>query len=625
MVEVHYNAKASEVVVYAAEELAAYLERMLDPALDLEISLDSDSSAFAADCNDSFRVRICVDGENGGAIVGSNDRSVLLAVYDYLQYLGCRFLMPVRTCEIIPRVGREHLAAVYEKQESYFHRGVCIEGADSFENIMDYIAWLPKAGFNSFFLQFKSPYAFLHRWYSHERNPYAGEEPYTQEDAQRDMVLFEQAAKKRGLLVHKAGHGWTGEVLGYQTVSWDTGAEPDEEQYRHRMAMIGGRRELFHGIPANTNLCYHNGDAVDAFAALVTKYARENPYMDYLHVWLADTHNNLCECEDCCKTTLSDQYVELLNEIDRRLTQEGLKTRIVFLLYQELLWPPEVSRLENPDRFVLMFAPISRTFEKSYELDGAQTALPEFHRNQVTLPVNLGENMAFLRAWQKIFTGSGFVYDYPLGRAHYGDFGYVHIARVLNADIRKLDEMGLDGYISCQELRAAFPNALPNYVMGHTLFQKNCPVEELIREYYRACYDADAKAVLDYLSRLSELSGCDYVNGKSARCDADIAARMEEAVRCCEAFAETVRRHQGEDGAWESIYWEVLEYHRNYVILFARTLKALAEGDQAQADQKWEILREYICKNEEKYQPYLDVYRVLEVTQNYTGLHRQKS
>ena len=625
MVEVHYNAKASEVVVYAAEELAAYLERMLDPALDLEISLDSDSSAFAADCNDSFRVRICVDGENGGTIVGSNDRSVLLAVYDYLQYLGCRFLMPVRTCEIVPRVGREHLAAVYEKQASYFHRGVCIEGADSFENIMDYIAWLPKAGFNSFFLQFKSPYAFLHRWYSHERNPYAGEEPYTQEDAQRDMVLFEPAAKKRGLLVHKAGHGWTGEVLGYQTVSWDTGAEPDEEQYRHRMAMIGGRRELFHGIPANTNLCYHNGDAVDAFAALVTKYARENPYMDYLHVWLADTHNNLCECEDCCKTTLSDQYVELLNEIDRRLTQEGLKTRIVFLLYQELLWPPEVSRLENPDRFVLMFAPISRTFEKSYELDGAQTALPEFHRNQVTLLVNLGENMAFLRAWQKICTGSGFVYDYPLGRAHYRDFGYVHIARVLNADIRKLDEMGLDGYISCQELRAAFPNALPNYVMGHTLFQKNCPVEELIREYYRACYDADAKAVLDYLSRLSELSGCDYVNGKSARCDADIAVRMEEAVRCCEAFAETVRRHQGEDGAWESIYWEVLEYHRNYVILFARTLKALAEGDQAQADQKWEVLREYICKNEEKYQPYLDVYRVLEVTQNYTGLHRQKS
>ena len=75
MVEVHYNAKASEVVVYAAEELAAYLERMLDPALDLEISLDSDSSAFAADCNDSFRVRICVVGGEGGCSRGMRVRA----------------------------------------------------------------------------------------------------------------------------------------------------------------------------------------------------------------------------------------------------------------------------------------------------------------------------------------------------------------------------------------------------------------------------------------------------------------------------------------------------------------------------------------------------------------------
>lgn len=620
-----FDASASEVLTFAAEELTAYLGRMLEETTDITIRLRSDSSAFASGSNDSFRVRICVDGEDGGEIVGNNDRSVLLAVYDYLQYLGCRFLMPLKTCEIVPRIGREHLVAAYDKQASYFHRGVCIEGADSFENIMDYIAWLPKVGFNSFFLQFKSPYAFLHRWYSHERNPYAQEEPYTQEDAQRDMVLLEQAAKKRGLLVHKAGHGWTGEVLGYQTVSWDTGAEPDGEQYRHRMAMIGGKRELFHGIPANTNLCYHSEDAVDAFAALVTKYARENPYMDYLHVWLADTYNNLCECADCCATTLSDQYVELLNEIDRRLTREGLDTRIVFLLYQELLWPPEVSRLDNPDRFVLMFAPISRTFERSYELDGADVELPQFHRNQIALPVNLAENMAFLKAWQKIFPGSGFVYDYPLGRAHYGDLGYVHIARVLNADIQKLDEMGLDGYISCQELRAAFPNALPNYVMGHTLFQKDCPVEELIKDYYQSCYGDDAQRVLNYLSRLSELSSCDYVNGKGARRRADIAERMEEAVRCCEAFAETARCHQGEDGAFESVYWEVLEYHRNYVVLFARTLMSLANGEQERADREWEAMREYICSNEEKYQPYLDVYRVLEVTQNYTGLHRAKS
>lgn len=619
---------ASEVVVFAAQELAGYLARMAEWRSDDEwsVCLRSDGGAFPGETNDSYRIKI---DETGGTIIGNNDRSVLLAIYDYLRTLGCRFLMPRKECEIVPRVGRENLSADYERRASYFHRGVCIEGADSFENVIDYIGWLPKAGFNTFFLQFKSPYAFLKRWYGHLENPYLSDEPYTQENARRDQTLFEQAAKKRGLLVHSAGHGWTGEVLGYDTVSWDAQEDSVHEDFRHRMAMIGGKRGLFNGIPAETNLCYHNEDAVDAFADLVAAYAKENPLTDYLHVWLADEYNNLCECPDCLRTTLSDQYVSLLNEIDRRLAGEGLDTRIVFLLYQELLWPPVVNRLDNPDRFVLMFAPISRTFEKSYELEygnenNASDKLPDFCRNHVTLPTSLTENMAFLRAWQKVFSGSGFVYDYPLGRAHYGDFGYVHIAKVLYEDIRKLDKMGLDGYISCQELRTAFPNSLPNYVMGHALFNKECSVEDLIDEYFNACYGADARLVLSYLSRLSELSSCDYVNGKGERVNREMAERMERASSCCVEFEKETMRHCGADGAFESVYWELLEYHRNYVMLFSRAIESLARGEQKQADSQWEAVREYVCRNEPGFQPYLDVYRLMEVTQRYTGFKKSK-
>src|SRR5699024_11067368 len=170
-----------------------------------------------------------------------------------------------------------------------------------------------------------------------------------------------------------------------------------------------------------TNLCFHNGDAVEAFADLVVKYAKTNPTVDYLHVWLADEYNNVCECEGCQQTTPSDQYVSLLNEIDRRLSMEGLDTRVVFLLYQELLWPPLKERLRNPDRFVLMLAPISRTFEASYDLTGPEASMPPYERNRIVLPTNLQENLAFLRGWQQLFQGDSFVYDYPLGRAHYGD------------------------------------------------------------------------------------------------------------------------------------------------------------------------------------------------------------
>lgn len=633
--KVLYDENASETIVLAAEELTVYLKRMVRdlPGEELELRLFCDAGRFPENRNDGYQVQI---GKEGGSIVGNNDRSVLLGVYDYLHHLGCRFLMPKKCCEIVPAITREQLPASYEKQASLYHRGVCIEGADSFQNIMDYIEWMPKVGFNSFFLQFKTPYAFLARWYEHAENPYVEGEAYTPEEAAQDMELLEAEIKRRGLLLHKAGHGWTGEVLGYQSVSWKPEEKAVDAVLTRRMAMIDGKRELFGGIPANTNLCYHNAEAVDAFVTLVVDYAKKHPRTDYLHVWLADEYNNLCECPDCSRTTLSDQYVELLNEIDRRLTAEKLGTRIVFLLYQELLWPPTVSRIKNPERFVLMFAPISRTFEKSYELplgdgegtdckeDAPQRKLPDFVRNHVTLPVDLAENLAFLRGWQRIFTGDSFVYDYPLGRAHYGDFGYIRTAEVIHDDIQKLRRMGLDGYISCQELRAALPNALPNYMMAYTLFDEEILAEEIIVEYFSACYGSSRKKVLSYLSGLSELSSCDYVNGKGERRNPEMAERMRRVRNSCVEFEKETMRHRRADGEWENIYWELLEYHRKYILLFSDALCALALGDAAQADEKWETMREYICNQEECYQPFLDVYRILEVTRKYTGLHSTK-
>lgn len=616
---VSYGEDASETIVFAAEELSGYLGRMLagSGSMEGEIFLSGDGGALT-DGRDAYRIRI---GEHGGRIVGKNDRSVLLGVYDYLHHLGCRFVLPQKEYEVVPLIGKGKLAAHYEREAAYCHRGVCIEGADSFENVMDYITWLPKVGYNSFFLQFKTPYAFLSRWYDHMENPYAAVERYTQEDAAADLERFERAAKKRGLLLHEAGHGWTGEVLGYQTVSWNAEKSAEGKQLSHRMALLNGKRALFHGVPANTNLCYHNTDAVDAFAGLVTTYAKEHPQADYLHVWLADEYNNLCECQGCRGTTLSDQYVDLLNEIDKRLTEEGLKTRIVFLLYQELLWPPETKRPGHPERFVLMFAPISRTFEKSYEISRT-AAFPAFERNHITLPTSLDENMAFLRGWQAVFAGDGFVYDYPLGRAHYGDFGYVHIAKVIHADIGKLQKMGLDGYVSCQELRAAFPNALPNYVMAYTLFRRETQAEELIREYFMALYGPDWKKVCSYLSGLSDLAVCDYINGKGERCDERVAERMRRAGELCKSFEGEIARHTDRDGKWESVFWELLDYHRNYVMKLSEALFFLAQGEKEQADKKWEEFRELICKKEQKFQPFLDVYRILEITQKYTGLYR---
>lgn len=614
-INITFAPEAGEPVRFAAGELTAYLGRMLVEetgtlSVSLEVRPDREPGL-----PDWFSVNL---EERGGTVAGNSGRAVLLGAYDCLRRLGCRFPAPVKGCETVPSLTRQALALRYEHRASFYHRGVCIEGADSRENLLDFIDWLPKAGYNSFFLQFRTPYAFFKRWYLHERNPLRKAEPFSPADVQAWMEEAEGALKRRGLLLHKVGHGWTGAALGFDAQSWDADPEPLSEEKRPLAAQVDGVRGLYKGVSANTNLCFRNGDAAEVFAALVADYAQAHPGVDYLHVWLADTYNNVCECEGCRATTLSDQYVELLNEIDRRLTAQGLDTKIVFLLYQELLWPPVKARLTSSGRFALMFAPISRTFEQSYPAVGELPSIPPYERNRIELPTSLEENLAFLRGWQRQFAGDSFVYDYPLGRAHYGDFGYVKLARVVSGDVKRLKQLGLNGYISCQELRSGLPNFFPNYVLGRTLMDERADVNELMAEYFSAAYGEDWPAVADYLFQLSSLSSTDYVNGKGPRTDQDMAARMKAVRELCLDFTPTLDAHRTPQG-WQTPFWAALDYHRAYVLKLSRALRHLALGEMEKAAESRRAFLELICEKEPDFQPWLDVYRVLEVTENYTG------
>lgn len=603
-----YDPQAHSAVRLAAGELERYLGRMLPQGGgQVRIRLEA---AGRRNGPDHFHVRMT---RAGGEITGNRPRSVLLGAYNYLRRLGCRFLGPGGDCELVPVIAPGALAMDYGETASFRHRGVCIEGADSRENILDFIDWLPKAGYNSFFLQFKSPRAFLARWYGHERNPLKKPEPLTEAELQQYAAEFQQAVKERDLMLHGAGHGWTGEVLGYDAQSWDK-SRPLEEETRPLAALVNGKRDLYGGVPANTNLCLDNREAVGDFAALVADYAGAHPGVDCLHVWLADEYNNVCECGGCQETTLSDQYVELLNEIDRCLHKKGLETKIVFLLYQELLWPPIRARLARPERFVLMFAPISRTFASSYQVEDGLPPIPPYRRNRIALPSSLGENLAFLRGWQALFQGDSFLYDYPLGRAHYGDLGYLHIAQVIAGDVRQLRLLGLDGYISCQELRAGLPNFLPNYVLSRMLWNEEADAEAVVREYFQAAYGEAWEEVLRYLSALSRRNACDYLNGKGERTDPIMARRMAEAQEACSAFSPVLETHR-EDGH----FWSLLAYHQRYALALARALEQLARGEREASGRAWQAFQDLICENEPDFQPFLDVYRVLEVTETYTG------
>ncbi|MCF0246583.1 MAG: DUF4838 domain-containing protein [Ileibacterium sp.] len=579
---------------------------------------------FRLMASDEKKDTISIQLENGKGVIASNTPvGLLIAFYRLLQEAGVRFLRPSKKYEVLPEVDFAEFSREFHVEEtaSYAHRGVCIEGADSYENMADFIDWLPKIGMNAFFIQFENPYSFFKRWYEHEFNPYLEKEPFNTWVAQELSDGIDQEINRRGLSHHRVGHGWTGEVLGYSSkFGWESGLKIPEEKKEY-VALINGERELIQGAPILTSLDFAHPEIADMMADSIVRYAKERKDVDCLHVWLSDARNNICECEECQKERIADQYVRILNRIDERLNQEGLDTRICFLLYHELLWAPEKEKINNPDRFVMMFAPITRTFEKSYaDVDYAN--IPEtkdYIRNQIVLPNSLEENISYLQQWQKVFEGDSFVYDYPLGRAHYGDLGYMKISKTIYRDAAFLDQLGLNGYIACQELRAGFPHNFPNYVMAKTLWNNKADYEELKEDYFKHLYGSDWKEAVDYLEKLSLYTSCDHFNAIGPREDPTLMNRYKIAGNLALNALDLIADHASAAQGLNKDAWMELNLHRTYVMFLTKALEEKAAGNEEAAQRAWKEVLNYIRLHEKEIQPSLDVYRVIEVAKNYAG------
>lgn len=603
-------------------ELSYYFNRLCQlsvkeskQAADLTLEIVEDTNE-----NDIIEIELLA---GKGHIKANSQIALLIAVYRLFKEMGVRYLRPGREYESFPAepIALLEQRIVISETAAYKHRGVCIEGATSFDNVKAFIDWLPKISMNSFFIQFENPYTFLKRWYVHENNPYQAAEEFSIEMADQMSLALDQEMLIRGLQHHRVGHGWISEVLGYSSkYGWETEVDLPEEKKAY-VAQLNGERDLFLSAPLMTSLDFAHPEVNKQLVAEIVNYAKNRQDVDYLHVWLSDARNNICECDICQTELVSDQYVRLLNELDEALTRENIETKICFLLYHELLLAPEQERLINHDRFAMMFAPISRTFEKSYaDVDYEEIPATEAYvRNKMRLPNSLEENLSYLFEWQKTFSGDSFVYDYPLGRAHYGDLGYMNISQIIHKDIQFLDKLGLNGYISCQELRAGFPHNFPNYVMGEMLWHKDLELEELKAEYFQAMYGQQWQAAVKYLETLSTLSSCDYFNGLGERENADLSVAYQEAVTLAKDQLSLIEVQIIATALTQKEDWLQLAHHRDYVMKLGQALHFMSAGDTEKSLKEWHNFLDYIRRNEQQFQSHLDVYRVTEVASNYAG------
>jgi len=306
------------------------------------------------------------------------------------------------------------------------------------------------------------------------------------------------------MIVHRVGHGWTAATLGYQGIDWnETPTGPVPARMRPWLAQVGGKRDFFRSEPTNTELCYSNPEAREAFMQTVMIYARQHPEVDALHVWLSDATNNKCECEGCRQYTPTDWYMQLVNELGRRFEAEGLKTRIVLLGYFELIHPPEKVPLTARNS-IFMYAPMGRCY-RHHIADEKCGEIQDLSRPPLNAFRPLGGNRtvaALAKLWKRENPPDTFLFDYHMWAPIWKDGFGMDLGDVMAQDMKDMKELGLNGLVSCQCVRAFYPHPYLAAAMADVMWDRGTTTRAHRKKIMSAAFGKHAKEVESFLAEL---------------------------------------------------------------------------------------------------------------------------
>lgn len=620
-------------VDFAAEELKKYLRMMMPRCGEISIDYDTRATAgfrlglmqtFGLDLSDAADpskddvVYLDTD-ENGGVIAGSNPGALLIAVYRYLRFCGCRWLFPGVDGEKIPVI--ESLPPVtYRKLADHRYRGQCNEGAEYQQSMMESIDFTPKIGLNTYMLEFDNPYVYYSFFYDHLYNSMREKESVSHETVLQWKRQCEVEIQKRGLRFHDMGHGWTVGPFGIDTTEgWVQGGDEPPADVRQHFALVDGKRRFFQGVPLNTNNCMSNPETRRIIAEYVADYAEKQNNVDFLHIWLADGNNNHCECENCRKKRASDWYVVLLNDIDAELTRRKLNTHLVFIQYYDTFWGPVEEVFNNPDRFTMLYAPITRLYCESYMLDADESQVEPYVLNKHHFPQGMAACLGYLhKEWKPVWKGDCFCYEYHFWIRQFYDPTGLHIARLIHEDIRGLKKHGLDGIVEDGSQRSFFPNGLAFYVYGETLFDSSVEFDDLLADYYRHAYGEKWRDVLAYLERLSACFDHEYMAGHRSldlsigkAYNPAMAEQLAGVSAVTRAFAPVIEQQRKEPMPRAcTIAWKLLQNHADFVDYLAEVAMKRAVGDNLGAIASEKRFRDDFSRREIELQPYYDQFMV---------------
>ena len=612
--------KSSDTIEFACSELQRYLRSIggetvvkvkSDSYIEAEdtifIGVFSDFEgqnflkAEVVELDDVISINVCY---GSGIIAGANERAVLIAVYRYLTALGCRFTRPGAMGEHIPSIeDPTGIKVNIQEIPSFRHRGLCSEGACSHEHILSMVDWMPKVGMNSYFIEYLSGYIYYNNWYAQKHKPGTTEKMMELARTQEFVKELITELKKRGMLYHNVGHGWTSIPLGIPEEVWDDEINWDFGEKTEYIRETNGERKLFKGIPRRTNLCYSKKEVRELIANAVADHCENHPEVDFLHFWLADGARHFCECKDCKDTRPSDFFVMMLNETDELLSKRGIKTRVVFIVYLDLLWAPEKEKIKNEDRFVMMFAPLHRSYMEVFDPTKADEPVEPFVLNEVR-PALYSQNLNHLSEWKKHFNGDVIIFDYRFMWDQYNDPGYMRLAKVTSEDIEAMDLLGINGFIGDQTQRVFMPTGLPMLVNIRKLWDVNLKYDDIVNDYFISDFGEDAKACRKYLESISALFDPEWfgiwMQDPSSiqypkESDIDRIMKIKGVVA---DFEPVIDKNIIKNEASIKRSWEYLKFHSRICIYLSELLISKAGNDAAGLNNRFEQLKQMLREEE---------------------------
>ncbi len=610
----------SKVIAFAREELEKYLNGMgirAEIKLGLCEDFGLDEKVEDPFFDDGYVIKV---HNNKGFIAGANERSVLFGVYRLLEEWGMTWVRPGPNGDHFPENPTSPDVDINEKPYLR-HRTMCIEGAISFQNILDMVDYIAKVGFNGYFVQFENAYTFFKNWYQHTLNPFKEAEEFNYQMVDDFMLELDKEIHKRGLLFHRVGHGWHSFPFG---IPDDPAKKPKEapEGYVEICAERDGKREVHENGFYFNQLCFTRPRVIETIADAVIEYFNNHPEVDVLHFWLADALNNTCECDECTKFRYADAYVNIINEVTDRMKANGITKKIAPIAFLNTLWPPIVEKLRNKECLIMTWAPITRTYTKSFPNGHQRLVAPEYKVNGYHKSYDIDENLSYLYEWQKEFEGDWMDYDYHLMWDQHLEAGGEAIAKIISEDIKNFDSLGLKGLITCQLQRNAFPSSIGMTTMAKTMWNKDADFEEIRHKLYAGAFSRwVVKELKEYFSTLSdcfdlalikdEASGHDVID-KEADKSEDVAilrAKMEKAIKTMEEFKPVIEKHLISYDPCEKDSWKYLDLHSNIYTLLAQSIIARIDGEYEKANELRDECYNFAFKNEDFLQPVFDCYR----------------